>query len=57
MTKNESGEANNKLTVQTWRRSKRAGAIDCDVTYKGPCKVKKNSLMKNYIHSVIEEVH
>ena len=29
-TKKQSGEANNRLTVQRWRRSERAGAIDDD---------------------------
>ena len=28
----ESGETNNRLTVQTWRSSERAGAIGGDVT-------------------------
>ena len=37
-TEKDPGETNNRLTVQTWRSSRRAGAIDGDVTYKGRCK-------------------
>ena len=46
-TKKESAETNNRLTVQTWRMSERAGVIDYDVTYKRRCNDKKNSVTKH----------
>ena len=46
-TKKESAETNNRLTVQTWRMSERAGVIDYDVTYKRRCNDKKDSVTKH----------
>lgn len=53
--KKELIETNNRLTLRKWRRSERAGAIDCDVTYEGRCILKKNSLAKHNIDTVIEK--
>ena len=58
--KKESGETNNRLTVQTWKSSERAGAIDGDVPKKpkrNAVKLKTQSLTNQTIHCSISELN